>query len=154
MRLQRPYRSVATVLAGVALLGVLAACSNSATPSGASSATPTTSAAPGCADVTELKTSLEDLTKVNPLQDGVESLNTAIDNVKSSLDAAVASASATLQPEVDDVKSAFATLETAVTGLTADNLVQKAPDVTAALLQVTTATSALGSSVAQNCPAS
>ena len=108
----------------------------------------------GCADVTALKSSLDALTKVRPLQDGAAALTTAIANVKTSLDAAVASASATLQPEVTQVKTAVASLQTAATGLTADNLTQKLPAITAALTQVGTAAAALATSVTQNCATS
>ena len=76
-----------------------------------------------------MKASLAALTQVKPLQDGVPALQAAIANVKTSLDAAQASASATLQPDVAKVKSAFAALQTSVTGLSTDNLKQKAPSI-------------------------
>ena len=63
---------------------------------------------------------------MDPVADGTDALNAAIDDVKSSLDAALDSASAELQPQIDDVETAFASLQDAVTGLTADNLTQKA----------------------------
>ena len=138
----------------VALLGVLTACSGSSTPDQTTSPTSTASSEAGCPDVTALKASLDALTKVRPLQDGVDSLTAAIADVKSSLDTAVASASATLKPEVDQVKTAFASLQTAVTGLTTDNLAQQAPDITTALAELATATEALGSSLTQNCAGS
>ena len=154
MRLQRQYRLVSSALAGVACLGVLTACGSSSPSGQSSSPTSTVSSSAGCADVTALKASLDALTKVRPLQDGTMALTTAITNVKTSLDAAVASASATLQPEVTQVKTAVAALQTAVTGLTADNLTQKLPSITAALTQVGTAAAALASAVTQNCPTS
>jgi hypothetical protein len=81
--------------------------------------------------------------KVRPAQDGVAALKTAIANVKTSLDAAVASASPVLQPDVEQVKTAFAALQTAASGLTADNLKQKAPSIASAMKQVATATNSL-----------
>ncbi len=150
MQLRRWHRPVSIAISSVACLGVLSACGSSSTPD-QSTPTSTVSAAAGCADVTALKESLDALAKVRPLQDGTAALTTAIANVRTSLDAAVASASSTLQPEVAQVKTAVAALESAATGLTADNLTQKLPTITAALAQVATATTALASSVTQNC---
>ena len=114
-------------------------------------AAPTTSAsaAAACEDVAELKSSLEALTKVKPAQDGVAALKTAIANVKTSLDAAEASASPVLQPSVQQVKTAFADLQTAASGVTADNFKQKAPSIASAMRQVVTATQALSSALTQ-----
>jgi hypothetical protein len=110
--------------------------------------------ASACADAAALKSSLEALTKVKPLQDGLTALNTAIANVKTSLDTVAASTSAVLQPAVEQVKTAFAGLQTAASGLTADNLKQKAPSIDSAIMQIGTATTALASTLTQNCPAS
>ena len=154
MQLPRRLRSVSIALVGVACLGVLTACGTSSASGQGSTPTSTVSSTAGCADVTALKSSLDALVKVRPLQDGAAALTTAIANVKTSLDAAVASASATLQPEVAQVKTAVAALQTAVTGLTTDNLTQKLPTITAALTQVGTAAAALASSATQNCPTS
>ncbi len=115
------------------------------------STTPSASATDDCADVTALQDSLTALTDVDPLADGTDALKAAITDVKSSLDAAAASASATLQPQVDDVKTAFASLQTAVTGLTADNLTQKAPEIKSALTELGAATKTLGTSITDNC---
>ena len=106
----------------------------------------------GCADVAELKASLEALTKVKPAEDGVAALKTAIDNVKSNLEPAVASASEMLKPKVEQVKTAFAELQTAADGLTADNFRQKAPSIRAAMTQLRTATADLTSALTQSCP--
>ena len=137
--------------AGVILLGSLAACGSDSTPEQTTSPAATASSTADCTEATALKDSLDALTKVKPLEDGVASLNAAIADVKSSLDAAVASAEATVQPEVEQVKTAFASLQTAATGLTADNIVEKLPDISAALVEVSTATTTLGSSLTQNC---
>ncbi len=146
----------------VAFLGVLAGCGGSSAPSPSSAPASTTSSTPsstptsttGCADVAALKASLQALTQVKPLQDGVAALQAAIANVKTSLDTAVASAPATLQPQVAQVKSAFAAVQTSVTGLSTDNLKQKAPSIVAALTQLGTAASGLASALTQNCPGS
>ena len=159
-------RSVPAALACVALLFALAGCgedspttASSASPSvsttAASTATATASAAQdaACADAAALKASLEALTQVEPLQDGLTALNAAIAEARSSLDTAVASASAAVEPDVEQVRTAFADLQTAASGLTADNLREKAPSIATALRQVATATSALGATLSQRCAA-
>jgi hypothetical protein len=91
---------------------------------------------------------------VRPLQDGVVALTTAIANVKNDLDKAKASASPAVQPSVQQVQTAFDELQTAASGLTADNLKQKAPAIGAALAQLATATKALSSTLTESCPGS
>jgi hypothetical protein len=166
MRLVRARRSASAAIAAVALLCVLGSCGTSSTPSQTSPPTPaapaSTAAAPttaaptaaACEDVAALRSSLEALTKVKPAEDGVAALKTAIANVKTNLDAAEASASPVLQPSVEQVKAAFAELQTAVSGLTADNFKQKAPSIASAMKQVGTAKEALSSTLTQSCPGS
>jgi hypothetical protein len=81
-------------------------------------------------------------------------LNTAIDNVKANLDKAQASASEALQPDIQQVKTAFAQLQTAASGLTGSNLKEKAPAIATALAQVAAATKALSATMAEACPGS
>jgi hypothetical protein len=88
---------------------------------------------------------------VDVRKDGVQALTGAVADVANDLDAAVASASSTLQPHVDQVKTAFTGLQASVDGLTAENLRQKAPSIKAALTQVRTATAALASAVTDSC---
>jgi hypothetical protein len=87
-------------------------------------------------------------------EDGVRALTTAIADVKTNLDKAQASASPVLQPKVQEVKTAFAELQTAASGTTADNLRQKAPAIAAAMKQVATATEALRTTLSESCPGS
>jgi glucose/arabinose dehydrogenase len=161
MRFGRAPRSASGAIAATVLLCIMASCSPSSTPSTTSpaeTAAPATSAqttptpAEACADVAALRSSLEALTKVRPLQDGVGTLTTAIDNVKTDLDKAESSASEALQPSVQQVKTAFEGLQTAASGLTTDNLKEKAPAIGAALTQLATATRALSSALRESCP--
>jgi phage-related protein len=164
MRLHRARRSASAALAAVALLCVLTSCGTGSEPSQtsppAATAAPTTAApttdatAAACEDVEALKSSLEALTKVRPAQDGAAALTTAIANVKTSLDAAEASASPVLKPSVQQVNTAFGELQTAASGLTADNLAQKAPAIASAIKEVATATQALSTKVNESCPGS
>jgi hypothetical protein len=78
-------------------------------------------------------------------------LNTAIDNVKANLDKAQASASEALQPDIQQVKTAFAQLQTAASGLAGSNLKEKAPAIATALAQVAAATKALSATMAEAC---
>ena len=162
-RLSRKRRSASAAVAAVALLGALASCGSGSAPTQtappATTAAPTTAAAPttgaapaACADVAELKASLEALTKVKPAEDGVAALKTAIDNVKSNLGPAEASVSELLKPSVEEVKTAFAELQTATEGLTADNFKEKAPAIRAAMAHLRTATADLSSTLTQSCP--
>ncbi len=89
---------------------------------------------------------------MKPADDGVAALTTAIAKVKASLDAAEASASPVLKPSVTQVKTAFGELQTAVSGVTADNLRQKAPAILSAIKEVATATQALSTTMNQACP--
>ena len=156
MRLHLALRPASAVLAGVALL-FLTGCGSSYTTGSTATTSPAASATtatprPGCADVAALRSSLEALTKVNPLQDGLTSLNAAIADVKSKLDAATASAGTDLQPAVDQVNTALTALQTTVSGTTADNIRQKAPAIINALQQLSTATASLATMLMQRCP--
>jgi hypothetical protein len=164
MRLVRVRRSASVMVAAVALLCALTSCSTSSSPSQTSppattaaptSASPTAAATTtACADVAALKSSLEALTKVRPAEDGLTALSTAIADVKTNLDKAEASASAALQPSIQQVKTSFAELQTAASGTTADNLREKAPAIAAALRQVAAATRELSTKLSESCPGS
>jgi hypothetical protein len=169
MRLHLPRRPSAAAGAAVAIVCVLAGCGTSSTPNQTSppavttaaptTAAPTTAAsssaaAPSaaCEDVAELKSSLEALTKVDPAEDGVPALRTAIAKVRTDLVSAEASVSEALEPQVKQVKTAFGNLQTAAANLTPDNRREKAPEIAAAMKQVRTATAALSSTLTDSCP--
>jgi hypothetical protein len=164
MRLHHAGRSGFAAALAVCLLFILTSCGTSPEPSqtspAATTAAPTTAApttttpTTACADVAALKSSLEALTRVKLAEDGVRALTTAIADVKTNLDKAQASASPVLQPKVQEVKTAFAELQTAASGTTADNLRQKAPAIAAAMKQVATATEALRTTLSESCPGS
>ena len=160
----RRGRPASAAFAAVALLCVLTSCGTSssqsqpsppATTAAATTSPPTTDAtAAACEDIEALKSSLDALTKVRPAEDGLTALTTAIADVKTSLDKAEASASPALQPSVQEVKTAFGELQTAASGLTGDNLRQKAPAIAAALKQVGAATRELSTKLSESCPGS
>ena len=142
----------ATVALVVVVVFALAGCGGSSAAGPGTSPTPSPTSPSGCSDVTALQDSLAALTQVKPLQDGVPALQAAIANVQTALDAALASASAALQPQVAQVKMTFDGLQTAVEGLSADTLTQQAPSIVAALTQLGTAASGLAAALPQNCP--
>jgi hypothetical protein len=159
MRSHRIRRSIGALAAIALLLVTLAACSDGSTQSQPTSAptmsSPATSApAAACADAAALKSSLNTLVNVKPLQDGLTALNTAITNVKISLANAEASVTAALQPALAQVKTAFAQVQTATNGVTKDNLREKAPSITLALQQLRAATSTLATTLTQSCHSS
>lgn len=153
MQLPIPKRSKAAVGAALAVL-MLAGCGTASTPTQSSTPTPTpaTPSQQACDDAAELRSSLEALTEVKPLEDGVPAVKTAIDDVRTDLTAAEASASDALRPSVDQVKVAFGDLQTAAAGLTPENRREKAPEIVAALAQVRTTTQAFATTVRERCP--
>jgi hypothetical protein len=168
MNLRRARRSGSVAVVALAFLGVLTSCGTSSTPSPTSppgtataptTTAPTTAATPtaetaaeACEDAASLRSSLETLTKVRPTQDGLPALRAAITDVRTSLDAAEASASEVLKPDIEQVRTSFDELQTAASGLTADNIREKAPDIAAALRELATATQALTTTLRETCP--
>jgi len=157
MSTYRVRRFTALIAAVAVFCLVGASCSKNS--SSDVSTTPTTAATSGatttgCADVAALKSSLAALAAVQPTQDGVASLTAALADVKTKLDAAEASASATLQPLVAQVKTAFDGLESAASGLSASTFTMQMPAIATALVQVGTATTALTTQLAAECPGS
>ena len=138
--------------AGVLLVGCSSGGSGgSVTPA---SPTPSVAAAAACADAAELKSSVQTLAEVEPLQDGLNALEAASSDAKSALDTAVDSATAELQPAVDEVKTEFSSVQTAMDGLTTENLREKAPELATALRGLKTSLSSLAATLSQECPES
>ena len=151
MPLTNVGRSFPAVLASVVLICLLAACGGGDDTTSESTPSPSATETDGCESASALEDSLQALKGVDVRKDGVESLTGAVADVANDLDAAVSSASSELQPHVDQVKTAFTALQTSVSGLTVDNLPQKAPSIKAALSQVEAATTALASAVTDIC---
>jgi hypothetical protein len=152
MQLTKVCRSFSGVLASVVLICLLAACGGGDDTTSGSEPSPTATASPGCGDASALEDSLQALKGVDVRKDGVKALTGAAADVANDLDAAVASASSELQPHVDQVKTAFTALQSSLSGLTVDNLRQKAPAVRAALTEVGAATDGLASALTDSCP--
>ena len=145
------------VLLAIAVGLFLASCGSSdsseatSTPDSSSASAPAT-AAEGCTDVAALKSSVQTLTDIEPLQDGLNALEAALADSRAALETAVASVTEALQPSVEQVETAFTAVETAADGLTTDNLKEKAPDIVTALRGLKTALTSLAAMLAQDCP--
>jgi hypothetical protein len=157
---QRSHRLNSVLLAlaaGVLLVGCgdSSDSSDSSTTATSSSPAATTSSAPvGCADLAALQASAQTLSGIEPVQDGTNALNAALADTHAALETVLASASAELQPVVEQVGTAFDAVQTASAGLTADTLMDQAPGIVAALQGLNTALTALATTLTQECPES
>jgi len=123
------------------------------TPSPSASSPSATSTTPaGCDDVAALKTSMQSLAEIRPLQDGLDATEQAVTDAKDSLEKAVSSMSEELKPAVDDISTAFAAVQTAVDGLTKDNIREQAPAIATALQGLGAAVTSLATTLTQECP--
>ena len=143
-------RSIVVLLTAVVLTLATAACSDDGDNGGSTGAT--SGATSGCDEVNALKDSLTSLTEVDPVADGTEALESAASDVKTDLDAAVSAVGAELQPAVDEVKTSFGDLETALQGVSsAGGLGAAATEVGSALAELGTALTGLTSEISQTC---
>ena len=132
MRTTQRSRTFGSPLLALVVAMFLVGC-GSGDPSGStptpSSSSPSATAevAAGCADVAALKSSAQTLSDVEPLQDGLNALEAAITDTKTTLDTAVGSVAAELQPAVQQVQTQFAAVQAAANGLTTDNLRGRPP---------------------------
>ena len=155
---QRSRTFGSTLLAlvvGLSLVGCGSSDPSRSTPtSSTSSPSATATVAAGCADVAALKQSAQTLSDIEPLQDGLNALEAAITDTKASLDTAVDSVTAELQPAVQQVATQFAAVQAAADGLTTDTLREKAPGVVTAVRGLETALTSLAATLSQKCPGS
>jgi major membrane immunogen (membrane-anchored lipoprotein) len=116
-----------TVLAGLIVLSiVVGACgssSKSSSPSTAGGATDTTATGHGatsdvCAQADDLKTSIGDLKDVNVVQNGVSSVRSALDKIKSDANALAESTKDEFKPQVTALQNALRSLADAVKNIT------------------------------------
>ena len=103
--------SLRSVVVALAAVVVLVSCNDSGdsgdSTTSDSPSTTTSAAAAGCEDVTALKTSVQTLTEVKPIQDGTNALEAAVENTRTALAVAVDAATAELQPAVEQVQTQF-----------------------------------------------
>lgn len=155
--MRRPLRPViAPALTAIALLLLVTGCSDSDDPDPATTTPPATSSssalAEGCAELAELETSLVSLSNVEPVNDGLDAVESAVADSKADLEAAAGAVSDALQPSVEQVQTAFDELESSLQGVTSSNLAESATEIGNALASVGTAATDLQDTLNQECP--
>ena len=126
-------RKAAVISAALLVAIVTASCSDDG-GGGTASSPP---ANPGCDEVHALQDSLTALTQVDPVSDGTDALKAAATQVGTDLDAAASAVSSELKPSVDQVKTAFDGLASALAGVSSGGgLGEAATAVGASLTQL------------------
>jgi len=111
-----------------------------------------TTAASGCEEVNALEDSLTSLTQIEPVDDGMDALESAAAEVKTDLEAAASAVASDLEPSVDDVQSSFDELETTLGGISSEGgLGAAATEVGNALTQLGTALEDLSAEIGERC---
>jgi len=144
------------VVAGVAIASfglTLAGCSSDS-GSTSSTASSTTARQTVCADKDALQHSVDDLTAPGVVSGGKSSITDALDKVQDNLDALRKSAKASLQPQVDAVKSSVDQLKTAVKNFGSGDLSSNISKAGNAISKVVQTSGDLASALAQQCPSS
>jgi len=149
---QRMKRRRSLVILPLAFSMALAAGCSGSDDGDSGTSPPTSTAASGCSEAAALEDSLRALTNVDPLNDGLDALNSAAAEVKTDLDATASAVSAGLEPAVDQVETAFDDLETTLEGITdAGGLGAAASEVGSALSRLGTALTGLSDEIAKDC---
>ena len=129
---------VRAIVAALAVGVLLTACSDDGDSS--SSATSeavttteatTTTVADTCADAEALQSSVAELQDVDVVAEGTNGLTTALDQVKSDLEALGTSASEELQPDIEALQTGIDSLESAIDGFDTDGAAPVVAAVTA-----------------------
>ena len=110
-----------------------------------------TTAASGCEEVNALEDSLTSLTQIEPVDDGMDALESAVAEVGTDLEAAASAVSSDLQPSVDEVQSSFDELESTLEGISEGGLGAAATEVGNALTQIGTALEDLSAEIGERC---
>jgi hypothetical protein len=148
--------STAAVALGAGLLAV--ACSSGSTPASGTSASGTpTSASPTatslvCQDAADLRTSLHNLTHSHVSKGDVTELKSNLAQVHTDLTALITHAKGEWQTQTSGLKSALATLQTAVSDLSSSPSASTVAGVVTALGEVATAGKSLLTAVSTRCP--
>jgi len=158
-RMMRPWPALAVATAAVA--GLLVGCGSSTT-SGSGTPAPTTSETPApttsetpavCTQADVLVSSVHQLADIDVIKQGTSSLNTAVQNVQTQVQALSQSASEQFKPQVDALQSAINNLQSVLNNLgSSPNLVHAAGQIASAVTQLTTATQDLVSTLSSTCP--
>ncbi len=104
-----------------------------------------------CTDAANLKTSVSDLSNVNVRQNGLSSLQTALNSVRTNASTLASEAKSTFAPQITALQNALSSLGTAIKSATGESPVTAATAVASSLAQVKNTASALQSAVAGKC---
>jgi phage-related minor tail protein len=155
--MRRPFPPVAVpALTAVVALLLVAGCSSDDPE--ADSTTPTTTSsssalAEGCEELAQLQASLVALSNVEPAQDGLDAVQSAVADSKAELETAAGAVSDVLQPAVDDVRATFDELQSSLQDVNPDDLAASATEIAGALAAVGSAATDLQETLDQECPA-
>jgi len=143
---------VAIAMAAMTVTG----CSSSSKSSSGSSDTTTTTAAPNkqpvCAARTHLEQSVRGLASPALLTSGKAGVQSALDTVKTNLDAVSSSAQDVYKPQVDAVRSAIDDVETELSNMGNGNASANLQAVGTAIAKVGTTSATLSSTLKTACP--
>ena len=136
---------VIVVLIVAVLASVAAACGDD---DGGSDSTPTPSV---CDQRDNLNQSVNDLTELDVIAGGTDSLNAAVDRVESDLDNLAETTSSEVQAEVDDLNDAIDRAEETFNNLDDESLLAATAEVTLTIADLAIAGEALATALAVEC---
>jgi hypothetical protein len=154
MRSPAPARIL--LLALVCLAAAACGGSGDDTPSAAPAPTtaPTTSAAasPACADAAALRSSLDELDRLDPPDAGKAGMQAALQKVRTNLAALKTSAAGQWGSQVTELDSAIDAFQTTIAGVDGDRLLADLPTILGDLQGIDSAWTALDQQIKQDCP--
>jgi hypothetical protein len=151
MKFRRTYRSFGLVSVAILVAIMAGACSDdsggNATDQGGD-----TAAASGCDEANALRESLTSLTQIEPVNDGLDALESAVADTKTDLEAAASAVSSELRPPVEAVQSALDDLETTLEGISSDSgLAAAATELGSALTELGSTLTDLSAEISERC---
>ena len=156
MRAPGPART--PLLALVCLAAAACGGSGDDTPSAAPATTtaPATSAAaaasPACADAAALRSSLDELDRLDPSDAGKAGMQAALQKVRTNLAALKTSAAGQWGSQVTELDSAIDAFQTTIAGVDGDRLLADLPTILGDLQRIDSAWTALDQQIKQDCP--
>ena len=154
MRAPAPARIL--LLALVCLAAAACGGSGDDTPSAAPAPTtaPTTSAAasPACADAAALRSSLDELDRLDPPDAGKAGMQAALQKVRTNLAALKSSAAGQWGSQVTELDSAIDAFQTTIAGVDGDRLLADLPTILGDLERIDSAWTALDQQIKTDCP--
>ena len=123
----------------------------SAAPATTAAATTTAAASPACADAAALRSSLDELDRLDPPDAGKAGMQAALQKVRDNLTALKASAGTEWGSQVTELDGAINAFQATIAGVDGDSLLGSLPAIVADLERIDTAWSALDQQIQQTC---